>query len=139
MAALVFSYAHADEVLHNELEKHLSPLKRMGLLETWHDHRIVAGQHFAGEIDRNFAEADIILLLVSPDFVDSDYCFDIEMQGALERDSRGEAVVIPVILRPCHWTKLQFGKLQAATKDGKAIVHFPSHDDGFYEVVASIE
>lgn len=139
MAKLVFSYAHADETLRNELEKHLSPLRRLGLLEPWHDRRIVAGQHFAGEIDRNFAEADIVLLLVSPDFVNSDYCFDIEMKGALERDARGEAVVIPVILRPCHWTRLPFGKLQAATKDGKPIVHFPSHDDGFFEVVASIE
>ena len=109
MTKLVFSYAHADETLRNELEKHLSPLRRLGLLEPWHDRRIVAGQHFAGEIDRNFADADIVLLLVSPDFVNSDYCFDIEMKGALERDARGEAVVIPVILRPCHWTRLSFG------------------------------
>ncbi|MBH2020489.1 MAG: toll/interleukin-1 receptor domain-containing protein [Burkholderiales bacterium] len=139
MTKLVFSYAHADEALRNELEKHLSPLRRMGLIEEWHDRRIVAGERFAREIDKNFADAQVILLLVSPDFIHSDYCYDIEMTGALARDERGEAVVIPVILKPCHWTELPFGKLQAATKNGKPIVHFPSHDDGFYEVVGSIK
>jgi len=139
MTKLVFSYSHLDEALRNELEKHLTALQRQGLVDTWHDRRILAGQEWKGQIDANFNDADVILLLVSPDFIHSDYCYEIEMRRALERHDEGSAVVIPVILRPCHWTDLPFGKLQAATKDGKPIVHFPTLDDGFYEVVGAIQ
>ena len=109
MVTLVFSYAHADEALRNELEKHLSPLKRTGRISTWHDRRIVPGEEFEGQIDRYFSEADIILLLISSDFIASDYCYQIEMSNALQRHDLGEAVVIPVILRPCAWHQLPFG------------------------------
>lgn len=138
MVTLVFSYAHADETLRNELEKHLAPLKRMGRIDTWHDRRIVPGDEFEGQIDHYFSTADIILLLVSSDFIASDYCYQIEMSNALQRHERGEAVVIPVILRPCAWHQLPFGKLLAATVDGKPIVQFPSYDDGFVQVVDAV-
>lgn len=138
MATLVFSYAHADEGLRNELEKHLSALRRMGRISTWHDRRIVPGEEFAGQIDQHFAEADIILLLISSDFIASDYCYQIEMTNALQRHQRGEAVVIPVILRPCAWHQLPFGKLLAATVDGKPIAQFPSFDEGFVQVVEAV-
>ena len=138
MASLVFSYAHVDEGLRNELEKHLSPLKRMGRISTWHDRRIVPGEEFAGQIDQQFAEADIILLLISSDFIASDYCYQIEMSNALQRHDCGEAVVIPVILRPCAWHQLPFGKILAATVDGKPIVQFSSFDEGFVQVVEAV-
>lgn len=127
-----------DETLRNELEKHLSPLKRQGVIESWHDRRIVAGQEFNGEINRHFEEADIVLLLVSSDFINSDYCYDVEMKRAVERHDLGQAVVIPVILRSCHWHDLPFGKLLAATPDGKPVTQYPSLDDGFYQVVDAI-
>ncbi|EPJ48524.1 MAG: TIR protein [Osedax symbiont Rs1] len=139
MAKVVFSYSHTDEPLRNELEKHLSPLKRMGQIETWHDRRIDPGSEFESAIDLYFAEANIILLLVSPDFIASDYCYDIELKNALERHDRGDAIVIPVILRPCAWHNLPFGKLLAATTDGKPIVKFTHIDDGFVEVVKAVE
>lgn len=139
MAKLVFSYSHVDETLRNELEKHLSPLKRQGLLEAWHDRRIVAGQEFNGEINRHFEEADIVLLLVSSDFINSDYCYDVEMMRAVERHNLGDAVVIPVILRPCHWHELPFGKLLAATPDGKPVTQYTSLDEGFFHVVSAIK
>lgn len=139
MAKLVFSYSHADEALRNELEKHLAPLKRQGLIETWHDRRIIAGQEFDREIGRHFAEADIVLLLISPDFINSDYCYDIEMVQSLERHHAGQAVVIPVILRLCHWHDLPFGKLLAATVDGTPVTQFPTLDEGFYQVVDAIK
>lgn len=138
MALLVFSYSHADEELRNALEKHLIPLKRMGKIDTWHDRCIVPGEEFEGKIDTNFARADIILLLISSDFIASNYCYEIEMANALERHGRGEAIVIPVILRPCAWHELPFGKLLAATKDGKPIVQFPSYDEGFVEVANAV-
>lgn len=139
MTTLVFSYSHADEDLRNELEIHLASLKRQGLIETWHDRRILAGQEFAGEINQSFKEADIILLLVSPNFIASEYCYNVELKHALQRHDRKEAMVIPVILRPCDWHDLPFGKLLAATVDGKPVVHFPTHDDGFLQVVQAIK
>jgi len=139
LAKLVFSYSHADETLRNELEKHLSPLKRQGLIEAWHDRRIVTGQEFNNEISQHFEEADIVLLLVSSDFINSDYCYDVEMRRAVERHDLGLTVVIPVILRPCHWHDLPFGKLLAATPDGKPVTQYPSLDDGFFYVVSAIK
>ncbi|WP_313124375.1 toll/interleukin-1 receptor domain-containing protein [Pseudescherichia sp.] len=138
MTTLVFSYSHADEALLNELQKHLSPLKRTGKITTWHDRRIVPGQDFEHQIDKYFSEADIILLLVSSDFIDSDYCYQVEMANALERQKRGEAVVIPVILRECAWHQLPFGSIMAATTDGKPITKFTSHDEGYVQVVEAV-
>ncbi|HHH6407098.1 toll/interleukin-1 receptor domain-containing protein, partial [Escherichia coli] len=77
---LVFSYSHADEALRNELEKHLSPLKRTGKITTWHDRRIVPGQEFERQIAHYFSQADIILILISSDFIASDYCYQVEMK-----------------------------------------------------------
>ena len=139
MAKLVFSYSHVDETLRNELEKHLSPLKRQGLIEAWHDRRIVAGQEFDKEIGQHFEEAELVLLLVSPDFINSDYCYDVEMIRAVERHNLGQTIVIPVILRPCHWHDLPFGKLLAATPDGRPVTQYTSTDDGFFHVVTAIK
>jgi hypothetical protein len=110
---LFFSYSHKDEALRDELEVHLAMLKRQGVISIWHDRRITAGEDFAGEIDQNLATADIILFLVSPDFIASDYCYDIEVKQALERHETGKAKVIPVILRPCDWKHAPFGHLLA--------------------------
>lgn len=139
MAKVFFSYSHRDESLRDELEKHLSILKRQGLIETWHDRRIDSGRDFSQEISSHIEDAEIILLLVSSDFLASDYCYDIEMKRAMERHGRGEAIVIPVVLRPCSWHAAPFGKLLAATKDGRAITKFPTLDDGFLEVTSAIE
>lgn len=138
MTTLVFSYSHADEAQRNELEKHLSPLKRMGKITTWHDRRIVPGQVFEHQIDHYFSQADIILLLISSDFIASDYCYQVEMTNALERHKKGEAVVIPVILRECAWHQLPFGNIMAATIDGKAISRFASHDEGYVQVADAV-
>ncbi|ECD1691682.1 toll/interleukin-1 receptor domain-containing protein [Salmonella enterica subsp. enterica serovar Corvallis] len=138
MTTLVFSYSHADEALRNELEKHLSPLKRMGKITTWHDRCIIPGQEFENQIDLYFSQADIILLLISSDFIASDYCYQVEMTNALERHNRGEAVVIPVILRECDWHQLPFGRIMAATIDGKPITKFASHDDGYFQVAGAV-
>ncbi len=139
MPSLFFSYSHRDETLRDELEKHLSTLRRQGIITTWHDRRIGAGREFDQEISQHLEEADIILLLVSPDFLASDYCYEKEMTRALERHKSGEARVIPVILRPCDWHDAPFGKLQAVPKDGKAVTKFPSQDEAFLDVVQAIK
>ena len=121
MAVLFFSYSHKDEALRDKLEVHLAMLKRQGVIETWHDRRIVAGDEFAGRIGEELERADIVLLLVSPDFLASDYCYDIEMARAMERHEAGETRVMPVLLRPCDWRDAPFGKLNATPKDGKPV------------------
>ena len=105
MAHVFFSYSHADEALRNELEKHLAGLCREGVITTWHDRRIGPGDDLHGQIHDQLDSADIVLLLVSSDFLDSDYCYDVEMTvRAMQRHERGEARVIPIgILRPCDW------------------------------------
>src|SRR6516165_5669862 len=100
---LFYSYSHEDEILRDQLEKHLRHLQRQGLISAWHDRQILAGETWEHEIDRHLEMASIILLLISPDFLGSDYCYENEMQRALERHERGEARVIPLILRPCDW------------------------------------
>lgn len=138
MAKLFFSYSHRDEEMRNELETHLSPLKRQGIIEAWHDRRIGAGKEFGHEISEHLENADIILLLISPYFIGSDYCYDIEMQRAMERHKAGDARVIPVILHPCDWQTLLFGKLLATPNDGKPISKFPNMHEGFLEVVQAV-
>lgn len=139
MAKLFFSYSHKDEDLRDELEVHLSSLKRQGTLEIWHDRRIGAGNDFSDSIDANLKTADIILLLVSPYFIASDYCIDKEMVHAINKPERNEARVIPVILHPCDWQDLPFGKLLAVPNDGKPISKFPNKHDGFLEITLAIK
>lgn len=138
MATVFFSYSHADEALRDQLEKQLALLKRQGIIETWHDRRIGAGSEFAREIDEHVNTDDIILLLVSSDFLDSDYCYEREMARTLERHDSGDAVVIPVILRPCEWQEAPFGKLNATPPDGRPITKFADRDDAMLEVAKSV-
>ena len=105
-----FSYSHRDEEMRDELEKHLTILKRDGVITTWHDRRIGAGSEWEGQIDEHLNAAEIILLLISVDFLASDYCHDIELRRAMERHEAGEARVIPVILRTVDWKGAPFGK-----------------------------
>jgi hypothetical protein len=135
---LFFSYSHVDEALRNQLEVHLSALKRQGLIATWHDRRITAGTPVGPAIDRNLDAAQVILLLVSSDFIASDYCYEREMARAMERHEKGEARVIPVILRPCAWHDLPFGKLLAAPRDGKPVTTRPNIDEAFLDVERAI-
>jgi hypothetical protein len=138
MAKVFFSYSHKDEELRNRLEVALKMLQRQGLIEAWHDRRIVAGDEFNGEISQYLEEADIVLLLVSPDFLASDYCYDVEMGRAMERHHAGDARVIPVILRRCDWHHAPFSKLMATPPDGKPIRSYPDLDDAFQDVAEAI-
>jgi hypothetical protein len=132
------SYSHRDETLCDELAKHLKIFERLGLVQSWHDRQIGAGDLWKNAIDRNLQEADVILLLISADFLASDYCFDIEMKNALERHAAGKALVIPVILRPVDWHATPFGKFQALPKDGKPVTTFENLDIAFQQVAQGI-
>ncbi|SRR6266487_1169944 len=134
-------YAHEDERYLKDLKKQLSPLKREGLIDIWHDRDISAGKEWEREISERLNTAQIILLLVSPDFMNSDYCYGVEMQRALERYERDEARVIPIILRHCLWKRSPLGKLQALPEDGKPITDscWHSQDEAFFHIAEKIE
>ncbi|WDN90992.1 hypothetical protein BuS5_03964 (plasmid) [Desulfosarcina sp. BuS5] len=139
MVNLFFSYSHKDKELRDELEIHLSALKRQGIISTWHDRRISAGDEFDREISEYLENANIILLLVSPYFINSDYCYEIEMKRSMERHDQGKVIVIPVILHPCDWHDMPFGKLLACPGDGKPISKFPNIHDAFLDVTKAIK
>lgn len=136
---IFFSYSHVDEKMRNELEKHLVMLKRQGVISTWHDRKITAGSELDSEIDENLKDADIILLLVSVDFLSSDYCYDIEMKQALGMHNNNKAIVIPVILRSCDWNDAPFGKLMALPTDAKSVSTWGDKDEAFLNIARGIK
>jgi hypothetical protein len=133
------SYAHEDEELWNELSKHLSLLKRRSVISVWHDRQIGAGREWENEIDTHLNTAHIILLLFSADFLDSDYCHDVEMKRALERHEARQARVIPIILRPVSWRGTPFDKLQALPKDALPVISWAIRDEAFVNIVEGIQ
>src|SRR5712691_3977808 len=139
---IFYSYAHEDEALRQELEKHLAILKQQGFISGWHDRSISAGTEWAQEIDAHLNTAQIILLLISASFLASDYCYRIEMQRALERYEVGEARVIPIILRSVNWEAVpSLSKLQALPTDAKPVTSWPNaptYDEAFLDIEQGI-
>jgi hypothetical protein len=135
---IFYSYSHKDEDLRNELAAHLSLLARSGLIIAWHDRKIGAGEEWSKEIDAHIQSAHIILLLISPDFLASEYCYGVEMKAALERHAREHAIVIPIILRAADWSGAPFAHLQALPRDAKAITLWANRDQAFAEVAGSL-
>lgn len=138
MATVFFSYSHKDELYRDQLEAHLALLKRQGLIESWHDRRILAGENFGDAIQAKLERADIILLLVSSDFLHSEYCYSNEMTRALELHSTSKAKVVPVILRDCDWHSAPFGTLMAVPQDGKAISLWGDRDQAWTVVAKEL-
>jgi tetratricopeptide (TPR) repeat protein len=135
---LFYSYAREDEELRDELEKHLAVLKRDGAISEWHDRALIPGQEWDEEIKAQLDRADIILLLISPDFLASDYIHRVELTRALERHEAREARVIPIILRPSDWANTPFSKLQALPKDAEPVTRWANRDEAFLNISKGI-
>ncbi|MGK7912289.1 MAG: COR domain-containing protein [Synechococcus sp.] len=135
---LFYSYSHEDEALRDQLETHLKLLQREGHIAPWHDRRITAGDEWKDEIDTNLEQADIVLLLISADFIASDYCYEKEGERALERRETGKTLVIPVILRECDWQSSPFSQLQALPKNIKPITRWDDRDSAWADVAKGI-
>ncbi|PSN18999.1 hypothetical protein C7271_09595 [filamentous cyanobacterium CCP5] len=139
MAAQVFiSYAPEDEIYRNELVKHLKLLQTSGVISIWHDRKILPGSVRDTEIDTYLNSADLILLLVSVDFINSDYCWQTEVKRAVERHTAGEAIVVPVIVRTVDWQAAPFGQLKPLPEGGKPVRTWPSTDVAMDNVVRGI-
>jgi hypothetical protein len=135
---LFFSYSHKDEILRNELVNHLRILTREGVIASWDDRKVLPGDEWDHQIHARLQAADIVLLLISVDFIASDYCNDVEVRIALQRHAEGDVCVIPIILRPVDWTRASFSKLQALPMNGKPITNYVDRDEAFLDVAQGI-
>jgi hypothetical protein len=131
-------YARKDQQLLQHLMAHLMPLQRQGLITMWSDTDINAGKKWELEITKHLNTSQIILLLVSPDFMMSQYIYSKEMKRAIERHEQGEATVIPIILRWVSWQRTPLGELQALPKDGKPVKSWKDEDEAFLDVAEGI-
>ena len=113
MALDIFiSYSHKDEALREELYAHLSILRHQGIINDWFDGDIAPGIEWESQILTRLNNAQIILLLISADFLASKFCYGIELRQAIERHKANQARVLPIILRPVDWEGAPFAILQ---------------------------
>ncbi len=142
--AIFCCYAREDISHLDKLKAHLSPLQRQDMIHVWHDGEIRAGTEWNQEIKKHLGEAKVILLLISADFIKSDYCYSIEMQHALKRHKQGDAKVIPVILRPVSgWENIprgdiQLGQLQSLPTNARAVTTWTDCDSVWKDVAEGI-
>jgi hypothetical protein len=142
--SIFFSYSRKDEALMRELESHLEPLRLSRLIESWHDGCITPGEEWEPQIKENLEKADIILLLISVDFIKSDYCYRVELTRAIDRHLSGEACIIPIILRHCLWQQVsigetKLGQLQALPQDARPVTEWAIRDQAFTNIAEGIE
>ena len=135
---LFYCYAHEDRALRDELDAYLAVMKRQKLLEVWYDRQIMPGTKWENVIDKNLTSAHIILLLVSAPFLNSDYCYGIEMQKALQRDAEGTVRVVPIILRPVDWEEVPFSELQVLPTGAKPVTRWSDRDDAFEDIAKEL-
>ena len=122
----------------NRLLTHLRPLRREGCIEAWFDRKILAGGVIDAEIEHELEACELFLLLVSPDFLASDYCVEREMERALERHRAGEARVIPIIVEPCHWETSPLRELRALPRDGVPVSDWDNPNDAYVDIVREV-
>jgi TIR domain len=136
---IFYCYAREDQIFRDRLERHLSNLKRLYRLNNWHERKINPGEIREKVIDAELNRADLIFLLISPDFMASDYCYQKEMQQAIERHKKNEAVVVPILVRRVHWEGAPFSGLEMLPSNGLPIAIWADHDEAFYDVVIGIK
>jgi len=135
---LFISYSHRDKRYRDQLETALALLHRQGKVHTWHDRLIAPGMEWGKDIDANLEAAQIILFLISADFIASDYAYGVEMKRALQRHEGGKARVIPILVRPTDWKTAPFAPLQALPEGGKPVTKWKNRDDAWTNVTQGI-
>lgn len=133
-----YSFAEADAPFLEQFERHLSLLRHQGIITTWHQRQIIAGADWQAELDYHLNTASLIFLLISPDFLASDYQYGAELQRALQRHHDNEARVIPILLRACDWEEAPFGTLQAAPRNRKPVTSWRNRDEAWTNVTQAI-
>ena len=139
LKTIFISYSHKDESFKDELVKHLYPFSITKKAQIWHDGMIGPGILWDKSIKDNLEKADIVLLLVSSDALTSEYINNVEIKKAMNRNRKGENIVIPVVLRPCNWTILTIGNIQALPKGSKAVSIWSNQDEAYVSIVKGLE
>ncbi|HEU5226612.1 MAG TPA: TIR domain-containing protein, partial [Ktedonobacteraceae bacterium] len=132
------SYAYQDRALRDELAKHLSNLRKQNIIRDWYNGDISPGTERKAQILSHLNTARIILLLISADYLASDFCYSVEMQQAIARHHGDQARVIPIILRPTDWEDAPFADLQVLPTNGIPVSKWSDKDDAFHNVVRGI-
>lgn len=135
---LFFSYAHEDKNLRARIDKHLSMLVQEGLIAQWYDEEIMPGSVWNDEIRKHLEQSQIILLLVSADFLASKYIWDVEIKEALKRHEAGTARVLPIILHPCDWESAPFAEIQVLPAGAKAVTLWTNRNAAFTSIAKGI-
>lgn len=143
---LFYSYAHEDEPLRDELQGHLMILERRGVIRSWHDRAIVPGHDWSREIDEHLRQADLVLLLLSKDFIASDYIMGTELAVAMQRQASGEATVVPILLRPVDLQPedaadmpfVDLLKPQGLPRDLRPVTTWPNRDEAWTNVASGL-
>jgi hypothetical protein len=128
------SYSHHDEEHRKHLERSLVLLKRAGLIETWSDRCIPPGKNWKRAITRELREADIIIFLVSLDFLASEYCTDVEVRFSLRQHKAGHAIIVPIVIRPVPFRHTDFAHIQALPREGKAVTTWQYEDEAWVDI-----
>src|SRR5690348_15524129 len=131
VVSIFVSWAPADQPFQQELKAHLSPMQQEGRLSLWAGTESLARAAGEQEIDQHLNTAQIIVVLVSPDYLNSAYYSGVELKRALERFQRGEARVIPIIVRPVDWERTPLGHLQVLPLDGQPLVAWSDREQGW--------
>jgi hypothetical protein len=132
------SYSHKDSKYRDELEKFLANLRSQGMVNVWHDRLIKPGTDWAQEIDRNLDHANVILLLVSADFLASQYCMGIELRRALERHKAEGVRMVPILVRECDLEGAPFTGLQWLPTGSKPVKKWSDRDSAWTDVAKGI-
>src|SRR5579885_849540 len=133
-----YCYAHEDKIFRDALDKHLSEFKRQKLLTIWSDWEINAGEEWKPTIDTHIQTAHVVLCLVSPDFLASNYCYEHEMQQALKRHKEGSVRVIPILVRPTYWENTPLSKFEMLPSDALAVTLWSQPDAAWVNVIKNI-
>ncbi len=122
----------------NDVRRQLVVFERNGQILKWHDRMIPLGTEWREQIDARLEYAQIVLLFMSPHFIDSRYCYEVEGQAALRRHHSGEACVVPIVLRPCAWEATPFGALQSLPTGAKPISRWEDRDEACLAVARAV-
>lgn len=133
------SYSHKDEAFRETLDEHLSILKMNGVIDAWHDRKIIPGQKWGEEISSNLESAEIIIFLISSSFLASGYCMAIEARRAIEMSKEGKARLIPIVVRACSWSGHELAGFQGLPKDALAVSSWSNQDEAWLDVVNGLE
>src|SRR5205809_2078711 len=132
------SYSHKDSTMLEFLHKHLIQLQRDRLISAWTDNEIPAGGKISKSISKELNSSELFVALVSPDYIASGYCYNVEFDAALKLEEKGEITIVPVIIEPCDWLNTPFKEFKALPKDGKAISLWENKNTAFLDVAQNI-